>query len=117
MQISWCVICLVCSLILNLLLVSERMKDWELVSVISWSRRAAEEGEEAAAVECSGHGRAYLDGLLDADGIPQCECNSCFLGPDCSQFSSHNCVADVDRLITLFLFPSFKLNPFSMTMR
>ena len=59
---------------------------WE----VSWSRRAAEEGEAAAAVECSGHGRAFLDGL-------ECECNSCFVGSDCSQFSS-DCVADVDRL-------------------
>ena len=64
---------------------------WE----VSWSRRAAEEGEAVAAVECSGHGRAYLDGL-DVEGIPECECNSCFGGSDCSQISS-DCVADVDR--------------------
>ena len=63
----------------------------------SWSSRAAEEGEAAAAVECSGHGRAFLDGLV-VDGIPECECNSCFVGSDCSQISS-DCVADVDRLI------------------
>ena len=92
-QISLCVVCLVCSLILNLLLVSNHMHvggKWEL----SWSRKAAEEGEAAAAVVCSGHGRAYLDGLV-VDGSPVCECNSCFEGPDCPQFSP-DCIANVD---------------------
>ena len=47
-----------------------------------------------AAVTCSGHGRAYLDGLV-VDGSPVCECNYCLRGLNCSQFSP-DCVADVD---------------------
>ena len=62
---------------------------------LSWSQRAAEEAEAVASVECSGHGRAYLDGHF-VDGKAVCECNSCFGGPDCSQFFP-GCVADADR--------------------
>ncbi|KAL6311300.1 hypothetical protein AAG906_000897 [Vitis piasezkii] len=112
-QISLCVVCLVCSLILNLLLVSNHMHvggKWEL----SWSRKAAEEGEAAAAVACSGHGRAYLDGLV-VDGSPVCECNSCFEGPDCSQFSP-DCIADVDGGDPLFLEPFWMQNAASSAM-
>ena len=50
-QISFCVVCLVCYLILNMLLMSNRMcvgGKWEL----SWSKRVAKEGEVATAVAC-----------------------------------------------------------------
>ena len=56
---------------------------------LTWSLRAAEEAEAVADIPCSGHGRAFLDGLV-------CECNSCYEGFDCSIFSSH-CVADAQR--------------------
>ena len=56
---------------------------------LSWSIRAAEEAEAVADIPCSGHGRAFLDGLV-------CECNSCYEGFDCSIFSPH-CVADAQR--------------------
>ncbi|XAR62243.1 hypothetical protein NMG60_11016930 [Bertholletia excelsa] len=94
---------LVCSVGLNLVLMvyvfvcagSNRMP--------TWTRRAALEAEEVAAEECSGHGRAYLDGLV-VDGKPVCECNTCFSGPDCSHFSP-NCDADGDSGNPLFLEP------------
>ena len=90
------VVCLLCSATLNILFVGRYVYvsgKWE----VGWSRRAAEEAEAVAAVSCSGHGRAYLDGLV-VDGSPVCECNTCFGGPDCSQFSA-SCVADVDRYV------------------
>ena len=91
---------LLCSVSLNILLVGRYVygnggRKWEEV-VVGWGKKAAEEAEAVAAISCSGHGRAYLDGLV-VDGSPICECNSCFGGPDCSQFSPSSCVADVDR--------------------
>ncbi|GMN19958.1 hypothetical protein TIFTF001_048681 [Ficus carica] len=77
---------------------------------LSWSRRAAEEAEEVAAISCSGHGRAYLDGVrVDADKLPICECNACFVGPDCSQ-SLPDCIADADSGNPLFLEPFWMRN-------
>ncbi|CAL5348640.1 unnamed protein product [Camellia sinensis] len=70
---------------------------------LSWTQKAAEEAEAVAAVSCSGHGRAYLDGF-SVDGKPICECNTCFGGPDCSEFSPA-CVADADSGDPLFLEP------------
>ena len=68
---------------------------WEL----SWSRRAASDAEYVAAISCSGHGRAYLDGLIfhgdDNEGLV-CECNTCYGGPYYYQFLP-SCVADADR--------------------
>ena len=72
----------------------------------SWSGRAAEEAEYVAAISCSGHGRAYLDGLIistnhtatvygKAIATPICECNACFGGSDCSLFLP-DCAADAD---------------------
>ncbi|XP_051124582.1 tryptophan aminotransferase-related protein 4-like [Andrographis paniculata] len=56
----------------------------------NWSQGAAKEAEAVAAIACSGHGRAYVDGVLSSDQkTPICECNSCYSGPDCSQFSPH----------------------------
>lgn len=68
---------------------------------LSWSRRAAAEAEAVALVDCSGHGRAYLDGISsEEDGgkgkLPVCECNTCYGGSDCSQFLPE-CAADADR--------------------
>lgn len=67
---------------------------------LSWSRKAAEEAEAVAAVSCSGHGRAYVDGPLDSYGNPVCECNTCFYGSDCSKISSI-CTADAARSLSL----------------
>ncbi|PSS19522.1 Tryptophan aminotransferase-related protein [Actinidia chinensis var. chinensis] len=102
-------ICLVSSMVLNLLLIGYLLFvgtkwNWEL----SWSMRAAMEAEAVASELCSGHGRAYLDGLV-VDGKPVCECNTCFGGPDCSLFSP-GCAADVDSGNPLFLEPFWMQN-------
>ncbi|KAG2304375.1 hypothetical protein Bca4012_063372 [Brassica carinata] len=62
----------------------------------SWTNRAAEEAEDAASVSCSGHGRAYIDGLgvLDGNKTP-CECNNCYTGDYCS-FLLPDCHADAN---------------------
>uniref|UniRef100_A0A0R0FZ67 Alliinase C-terminal domain-containing protein n=1 Tax=Glycine max TaxID=3847 RepID=A0A0R0FZ67_SOYBN len=71
------------------------MGQWEP----TWSTRAAEEAEVVAAIPCSGHGRAYLDGLILKDmNKSLCECNSCYAGSDCSQFLS-DCPANADGAI------------------
>ena len=62
----------------------------------NWSTRAAEEAEAVAAVPCSGHGRAYLDGLVLNGHHPTCECNPCYGGSDCSKLLSE-CDANSDR--------------------
>ncbi|KAK3009560.1 hypothetical protein RJ639_013537 [Escallonia herrerae] len=76
---------LVSSIVLNLLLLFYLFVGDNSRKLLSWGSRAAAEAEAVASLSCSGHGRAYLDGLL-VDGIPVCECNSCFDGPDCSVF-------------------------------
>ncbi|CAL4947758.1 unnamed protein product [Urochloa decumbens] len=63
---------------------------------LSWSLPAAREAEAVAAVDFSGHGQAFLDGVAGEDGRPACECNACFAGPDCS-LRTPNCTADADR--------------------
>jgi hypothetical protein len=63
---------------------------------LSWTLQAAMEAEAAAARDCSGHGRVYLDGVAGEDGRPGCECNRCFDGPDCSR-RTPNCTADAER--------------------
>ncbi|XP_039003467.1 tryptophan aminotransferase-related protein 4-like [Hibiscus syriacus] len=95
--------CLVCSITLNLLFIINIYvgDQWKL----SWSTRAALEAEKIAAIYCSGHGRAYLDGLVVADGNqPVCSCNTCFTGPDCSRFIPR-CAADANSGSPLFLEP------------
>ena len=62
---------------------------------------AAKEAEKVGAIECSGHGRAYLDGLVLNGNQPVCECNSCYYGPNCSLFNS-SCPADAGRFVFLF---------------
>ncbi|KAG4939508.1 hypothetical protein JHK82_045232 [Glycine max] len=59
----------------------------------TWSSRAAEEAEAVAAIPCSGHGRAYLDGLILKGHEPVCECNPCYGGSDCSKLLS-DCAAN-----------------------
>ncbi|CAK7346733.1 unnamed protein product [Dovyalis caffra] len=72
---------------------------------LSWSQIAATEAETVAAISCSGHGRAFLDGLvLDGTEGPVCECNTCYGGPDCSHFFP-DCFADADGGDPLFLEP------------
>ncbi|KAH6826861.1 Pyridoxal phosphate transferases superfamily protein [Perilla frutescens var. hirtella] len=70
---------------------------------LSWSEEAAAKAEVVASIDCSGHGRAYLDGLI-VDGNPVCECNTCYAGSHCSIFSS-DCAADADSGDPLFLEP------------
>jgi len=51
----------------------------------TWTNRAAAEAETVASFSCSGHGRAFVDGLGVLDGQkPPCECNNCYIGKDCS---------------------------------
>ncbi|XP_049399542.1 tryptophan aminotransferase-related protein 3-like [Solanum stenotomum] len=76
---------------------------------LSWSQRAAQEAEKVASISCSGHGRAYIDGYVNVDGNPICECYSCYGGIDCSLFSS-NCSANVERGDPLFLEPFWMQN-------
>ncbi|KAK8930589.1 Tryptophan aminotransferase-related protein 3 [Platanthera zijinensis] len=73
-----------------------------------WSASAAEEAEEAGAVYCSGHGRAYLDGKV-VDGEPVCECNTCYTGEDCSLLTP-DCPADANSGDPLFLEPYWRRN-------
>lgn len=84
-----------CSLIINVFFVYKYLDGSHLVDE-KWSKSAAGEAEAVAAVSCSGHGRAYLDGIIAGDGKPVCECNACFTGPDCSE-SVPECVLDADR--------------------
>lgn len=89
-------LCLVCSIILNIFFLFKVGGEWNL----SWSKTAATEAEAVAAISCSGHGRAYLDGLvLDGNKGPVCECNACYGGPDCSQFFP-DCSADANGYLT-----------------
>ncbi|KAF3445639.1 hypothetical protein FNV43_RR10815 [Rhamnella rubrinervis] len=78
-------------------------------SDLSWSRKAAEEAESVAAISCSGHGRAYLDGILLDGKQPVCECNNCYAGHDCSEFIP-NCAADATSGDPLFLEPFWMQN-------
>lgn len=65
-----------------------------------WSQSAAEEAEAVAAISCSGHGRAFVDGIM-INGRPSCECNTCYHGSDCS-IPSLDCSADADRSASSF---------------
>ncbi|KAI9200916.1 hypothetical protein LWI28_015051 [Acer negundo] len=102
------VLCLVCSMILNLLFITNLYVGSEWIQ--SWSSRAAKEAEAVAAISCSGHGRAYLDGVLvDGQNQPVCECNTCFSGTDCSLFLS-DCDVNADGGDPLFLEPFWMQN-------
>ncbi|KAF8025009.1 hypothetical protein BT93_F1999 [Corymbia citriodora subsp. variegata] len=111
-------LCLLCSVIgnfffgVNLYVGPRGLWKWKWssdevhIQGLSWSGRAAVEAELAAAEACSGHGRAFLDGVV-VDGRPICECNTCYGGPDCSLFLP-SCAADADRGDPLFLEPFWK---------
>lgn len=85
--------CLLCSILVNIFFSYNFFlsKNWSL----SWSTSAAAEAEAVASISCSGHGRAYLDGVV-VDGKPVCECNTCYDGPDCSNYIL-DCPSDVNR--------------------
>ncbi|XP_044511753.1 tryptophan aminotransferase-related protein 4-like [Mangifera indica] len=106
-QSSKYVFCLVSSLILNLISIRNLYvgSNWNL----SWSSRAAREAETVAAISCSGHGRAYLDGIVVDGEQPVCECNSCYSGPDCSQLLP-DCAANANGGDPLFLEPFWMQN-------
>ncbi|KAH7525073.1 hypothetical protein FEM48_Zijuj06G0186400 [Ziziphus jujuba var. spinosa] len=86
-----------CSIFANILFVVREYygsdEDYELE--LSWSRKAAAEAESVAAISCSGHGRAYVDGIILDGKKPVCECNPCYGGHDCSHFLP-DCPADAD---------------------
>lgn len=71
---------------------------------LSWSEKAAAEAEAVAAISCSGHGRAYVDGSINSEGRPVCECYACYTGIDCSQLSP-TCAADANSGDPIFLEP------------
>ncbi|XP_071713281.1 tryptophan aminotransferase-related protein 4-like [Rutidosis leptorrhynchoides] len=76
---------------------------------LSWSEKAAAEAEAVAAISCSGHGRAYLDGPVNYEQSegqvrPVCECYDCYGGLDCSILSPE-CPADADSGDPIFLEP------------
>ncbi|KAG0480621.1 hypothetical protein HPP92_011479 [Vanilla planifolia] len=77
-------------------------------SEFGWFRWAAEEAEAVAAISCSGHGRAYVDGV-PSDGRPVCECNTCYAGVDCS-VPVPDCPADADSGDPLYLEPYWRRN-------
>ncbi|KAL0324887.1 UNVERIFIED_CONTAM: Tryptophan aminotransferase-related protein 4 [Sesamum radiatum] len=83
------------------------MKKQKLSS--NWAQEAAAEAEAVALISCSGHGRAYLDGVV-VDGKPVCECNTCYTGPDCSLLNP-DCAANADGGDPLFLEPFWMQNP------
>lgn len=104
-------VCLLVSVLLNIFFVTNLLYvgdgKWELrlwKQELEWSQNAAEQAEAVAAVECSGHGRAYLDGEIGDDGVtPVCECHNCYSGPDCSLFLP-DCSANVERYISNSLY-------------
>lgn len=88
----FCLSLLVCSPCLSFFFISRALfRSPEL----NWSSRAATEAEAVAALSCSGHGSAFVDGIL-VDGKHVCECNTCYRGPDCSEFV-RGCAADAER--------------------
>ncbi|KAJ0235509.1 Tryptophan aminotransferase-related protein 3 [Hirschfeldia incana] len=95
------------SIILNLVLIIHILYNNSTTTTwnLSWTSRAADEAEEAASVSCSGHGRAYIDGLGVLDGSkPPCECNNCYTGDNCS-FLLPDCHAAANSGDPLFLEP------------
>ncbi|KAL8248973.1 hypothetical protein R6Q59_005841 [Mikania micrantha] len=70
---------------------------------LSWSENAALEAEAVAAISCSGHGRAFVDGSISY-GRTVCECYGCYGGADCSELSSE-CVVDADSGDPVYLEP------------
>lgn len=73
---------------------------------LTWTVKAARDAERVAAMNCSGHGRAFLDGkvLLNRAHLelPGCECNTCYTGDECSTLIP-DCPADAVSGDALFL--------------
>ncbi|KAL3617754.1 hypothetical protein CASFOL_038075 [Castilleja foliolosa] len=92
------------SIVLNFFLIMSHVYELKNKPKLSWSQVAAAEAEAVASISCSGHGRAYLDGLVNESGQPVCECNTCYEGHDCSRFLS-DCAANADNGDPLFLEP------------
>ncbi|CAI9116471.1 OLC1v1017624C1 [Oldenlandia corymbosa var. corymbosa] len=89
-------VCLLASILINIFLIAYFLQKGRWNSELkSWSEVAAAEAEAVASIKCSGHGRAYVDGLR-IDGKPVCECSSCYQGPDCSKINP-DCPADAER--------------------
>lgn len=74
---------------------------------LTWTYKASTAAEAVAAITCSGHGRAFMDGVLGNRSLPVCECNACYGGDDCSRLDM-DCSADVDSGDPVFLEPYWK---------
>ncbi|PIA41838.1 hypothetical protein AQUCO_02200339v1 [Aquilegia coerulea] len=94
---------LLISVVINFFLVYNHFAYRVANQELSWSKEAALEAEAVASISCSGHGKAYIDGV-PFEGVPVCECNSCYGGKDCSQVLP-DCPADADSGDPLFLEP------------
>ncbi|PHT95802.1 hypothetical protein T459_03684 [Capsicum annuum] len=92
-NLNWSV-CLSFSVIVNLICIMLIFSN-KHSEKLNWTREAAIAAENVASTSCSGHGRAYLDGLITENGRPICECNACYTGPDCSVIVP-NCAVDAD---------------------
>ncbi|XP_007019618.2 PREDICTED: tryptophan aminotransferase-related protein 3 [Theobroma cacao] len=99
-----------CSSILNLLFFSHYLHGG---MEQSYTKNAAAEAEAVAAISCSGHGRAFLDGSI-LHGKHVCECDACYGGPDCSDFLP-DCIADADSGDPMFLEPFWRKHAASST--
>ncbi|XP_026661481.2 tryptophan aminotransferase-related protein 4-like [Phoenix dactylifera] len=99
----FCLFLLLCSPCLNFFFISRALFQ---SPELSWSSRAATEAEAVAALSCSGHGSAFVDGIL-VDGKHVCECNACYRGQDCSEFVQ-GCAADAESGDPLFLEPYWR---------
>ncbi|GKU90738.1 hypothetical protein SLEP1_g4694 [Rubroshorea leprosula] len=71
---------------------------------LTWTEDAAEEAEAVASIKCSGHGMAFLDGLVSVEGKPVCECHACYTGPDCAGVIQ-GCFIEADSGDPMFLEP------------
>ncbi|GLU16477.1 hypothetical protein SLE2022_329100 [Rubroshorea leprosula] len=71
---------------------------------LTWTEDAAEEAEAVASIKCSGHGMAFLDGLVSVEGKPVCECHACYTGPDCAGVIQ-GCFIEADSGDLMFLEP------------
>ncbi|WVZ14641.1 hypothetical protein V8G54_012207 [Vigna mungo] len=93
------------SVSLNILLVGMYMCNrWKQ----NWTLEAMAEAEAVSSISCSGHGKAFLDGLV-LHGNPVCECNMCYGGSDCSELLP-DCMVDADSGDPTFLEPFWMKN-------
>ncbi|KAK1440396.1 hypothetical protein QVD17_06221 [Tagetes erecta] len=102
-------VCFLISITINMLFSIHVYVGGGYRSSLTWSLKAAEEAEAVAAISCSGHGRAFLDGPVSDDGQPVCECYGCYTGNDCSHLSK-GCAADADSGDPIYLEPFWMQN-------